>query len=284
MYRAKADGRGTYRFFVAEMDAQVQARRTMELDLREAMERNELEVYYQPLFDLAANQASGFEALLRWHHPSMGMVSPSQFIPLAEELGLIVPIGEWVLMQACTEAAGWPRPLKVAVNLSPVQFRSDNLERAVTRALEQSGLRAGRLELEITESALLQGTDRVISTLHRLRALGLRTALDDFGTGYSSLSYLRIFPFDKLKIDQSFVKEMATRPDCLAIVNSVAELALKLGIGTTAEGIETIAQLRQVTEAGCTEAQGYYFDAPQPARSIQRWFTREPTPSALLEA
>ena len=272
LYRAKGDGRGGYRFFEAEMDAQMQARRSIELDLREAMTRQELEVWYQPIIDLAANRVSGFEALLRWHHPEHGMIPPIQFIPLAEELGLIVPIGEWVLRQACQDAVTWPDELKVAVNLSPVQFRNDRLVETVQRALAWTGLASNRLELEITETALLQDNETVLAILHRLRNLGLRTVLDDFGTGYSSLSYLRSFPFDKLKIDQSFVRDMATRPDCVAIVNSVASLALELGITTTAEGVETPAQLDQVRRAGCTEAQGYYFDYPRPAAVLKHWY------------
>jgi diguanylate cyclase (GGDEF)-like protein len=269
LYRAKADGRGGYRFFEAEMDAQMQARRAIELDLREAMSRQELEVWYQPIIDLAANRVSGFEALLRWHHPEHGMIPPIQFIPLAEELGLIVPIGEWVLRQSCQDAVTWPDELKVAVNLSPVQFRNNQLVETVQQALAQTGLAPNRLELEITETALLQDNETVLTTLHRLRDLGLCIVLDDFGTGYSSLSYLRSFPFDKLKIDQSFVRDMATRPDCVAIVNSVASLALQLGITTTAEGVETPEQLDQVRSAGCTEAQGYYFDYPRPAAVLK---------------
>jgi EAL domain-containing protein (putative c-di-GMP-specific phosphodiesterase class I) len=198
---------------------------------------------------------------------------------LAEELGLIVPIGAWVARQACRDAAGWPSPVKIAVNLSPVQFRSDMLVETMDGALRESGLAPNRLELEITESALLQNNDTVLRTLHRLRALGLRTSLDDFGTGYSSLSYLRSFPFDKLKIDQSFVREMVTRPDCRIIVNAITSLARQLGIITTAEGVETAEQLDQVRGAGCMEAQGYYFDRPQPISAIQRWFVQ--TPGAL---
>jgi diguanylate cyclase (GGDEF)-like protein len=273
LYRAKADGRGTYHFFVPEMDVQMQERRTMELDLREAMARQEFEVYYQPIFDFTTNGVSGFEALLRWQHATIGMISPSQFIPLAEDLGLIVPIGEWVLHQACRDAASWPNGIKVAVNLSPLQFRSEGLVLAVEHALSQSGLSPGRLELEITETALLQDNEKVLATLHCLRGIGLRIALDDFGTGYSSLSYLRSFPFDKLKIDQSFVREMTTRPDCVVIINAIASLASQLGITTTAEGVETAEQLAKIRQAGCAEAQGYYFDMPQPKGVIRRWFT-----------
>lgn len=271
LYRAKSDGRGTYRFFEAEMDAEIQARRMMELDLREALSKNELAMYYQPVFNLAEDRIAGFEALMRWNHHDGGMIPPSQFIPLAEELGLIIPMGEWAIRQACADAAEWPADLKVAVNLSPVQFRDDNLVRSIEDALSSTGLDPRRLELEITETALLRDTQTVTGVLHRLRKRGVRIVLDDFGTGYSSLSYLRSFPFDKLKIDQSFVREMATRPDCLAIVNSIAALASRLGITTTAEGVETAEHLAQVRAAGCGEAQGYYFDRPQPVHAIRRW-------------
>ena len=272
LYRAKAEGRGTYRFFALEMDAQIQARRSMELELREALGRQQLEVFYQPIVDLHAEQICGFEALLRWRHPVLGMISPAQFIPLAEELGLIVPIGEWVFRQAFMEAATWPDHLKIAVNLSPRQFRSENLIRAIEQALTLAKLSAVRVELEITETALFENNEAVLAILHRLRGLGLRTALDDFGTGYSSLSYLRSFPFDKLKIDQSFVREMASRSDCRIIVNSVADLARRLDIVTTAEGIETPEQLEQVRAAGCAEAQGYLFNSPLPSNEIRKWF------------
>ena len=276
LYQAKADGRGTYRFFLPEMGIQIQTRRTMELDLREAMVRQELEVYYQPIFHLAENKVTGFEALLRWQHSTRGMISPAHFIPLAEELGLIVEIGEWVMQQACEEAASWPNGIKVAVNLSPIQFRSENLVLVVERALVQSGLPPHRLELEITETALLQDNEKVLGILHCLRAIGVRIALDDFGTGYSSLSYLRSFPFDKLKIDQSFVREMATRQDCRVIVKSVADLAAQLGITTTAEGVETVEQLADIRQAGCIEVQGYYFDKPKRKELIRHWFAKHP--------
>lgn len=273
LYRAKAEGRGTFCVFEQSMNEKAQARRAIEADLRSALVRNELEVFYQPLFHLAAGHVGGFEALVRWRHPVRGLVSPAQFIPIAEELGLIVPLGEWVMLQACKEAATWPKNIKVAVNLSPAQFRSSGLSTSVQRALSESGLPAGRLELEITESALLQDSDAVLATLHELRSLGIRIALDDFGTGYSSLSYLRSFPFDKLKIDQSFVREMGYRPDCQAIVISVLRLAAELGMATTAEGVETGEQLEQLREFGCTEAQGYLFDRPRPAAEIRHWFT-----------
>ena len=281
LYKAKANGRGTYCLFEAEMDVQLQARRAMELDLREAIGRHEMMVFYQPLFDLEADKVTGFEALLRWRHPLLGMVSPAQFIPIAEEIGLIATIGEWVLKQACHDAAKWPKDLMVSVNLSPIQFRSSNLVQAVRSSLDTAGLPPRRLELEITESALLKDNDKVLAMLHELRNLGVEIALDDFGTGYSSLSYLRSFPFDKIKIDQSFVREMSRRPDCLAIVHSVTHLARQLGMATTAEGVETEEQLDQVRKAGCTQAQGYYFDRPKPALEIARWFTR---PTQQLES
>jgi diguanylate cyclase (GGDEF)-like protein len=271
LYRAKADGRGTHRSFEAEMDAEFQDRLAVERDLREALERRQLEVFYQPLFDLGADRVSGFEALVRWRHPERGLIPPAQFVPIAEELGLIVPIGEWVLRQACADAATWPGHLKVAVNLSPVQFRSGGIVQVVGDALKSSRLAPDRLELEITESTLLQDNRTTVAMLHHLRDLGVRTALDDFGTGYSSLSYLRSFPFDKIKIDQSFVREMERRPDCLAIVNSVADLARRLGMTTTAEGVETPDQLRQVRGAGCAEAQGYHFGHPRPAAEVLEW-------------
>ena len=202
------------------------------------------------------------------------MVSPAQFIPVAEEMGLIDRIGEWVLTQACRDAASWPEDVVVAVNLSPLQFRNRNLVQVVRSSLDAAGLPPRRLELEITESALLNANDKVLATLHELRDCGVEIALDDFGTGYSSLSYLRSFPFNKIKIDQSFVREMDRRPDCLAIVRSVAQLAQTLGMTTTAEGIETLEQLDQVRKAGCTQAQGYYFDRPKPSSEVARWFAR----------
>ncbi len=274
LYRAKADGRDTYRFFEANMDAEIQARRAIELDLREALARSEMEIFYQPLFDLRRGQVSGFEALLRWRHPDRGMIPPGRFIPIAEDLRLIGPIGEWVLRKACGDAISWPDHVRVAVNLSPMQFRAENLVPAVERALQLSHLPAHRLEIEITESALLQNNDRVVATLHQLRALGVRIALDDFGTGYSSLSYLRSFPFDKIKIDQSFVREIGTRPDCLAIVTSITSLARQLGMSTTAEGVETAEQLSELREAGCDEVQGFYFDRPKPLAATFEWFSK----------
>ena len=285
LYQAKANGRGSFSFFESSMNEQVQARRTLESDLRQALAGGEFEVFYQPTFYLQDQRVSGFEALLRWRHSSRGLVLPMEFVPLAEELGLMVPISAWVMAQACADAVTWPEGVKVAVNLSPVQFSSPGLMAAVQHALENSGLPAHRLELEITESVLLQNSKTVLATLHELRALGIRTALDDFGTGYSSLSYLRSFPFDKLKIDQSFVREMTHRPGSLAIVTSVLDLARKLGMATTAEGVETEEQISQLRQVGCTEVQGFLFDHPRPAAEIRHWFApcvdwmREMTPA-----
>jgi diguanylate cyclase (GGDEF)-like protein len=268
LYRAKVDGRGVYRLFQAEMDAAMQARRVLELDLRLALQAGQLELFYQPLIDVRARRITGCEALLRWRHPTQGLVPPDRFIPLAEDTGMIVPIGEWVLRQACADAADWPDGQKVAVNLSVVQFRSRNLVDAVITALRESGLPAGRLELEITETVMLQDTDATLATLHQLRALGIHIAMDDFGTGYSSLSYLRRFPFDRIKIDQSFVRELDTKGDCGAIVRAVIALGRDLGMAITAEGVETRQQLETLERAGCSEIQGHLFSRPVPASAL----------------
>ena len=250
------------------MDARLRARHSLELDLRKALAGGELEVYYQPLVTLETGVISGFEALLRWHHPLRGTVAPAKFIPLAEETGLIVPIGEWVLRQACSEAAAWPDDLKVAVNLSPVQFKKGNLPQVVFATLASAGLPAARLELEITESILLAESKTNLATLRSLRALGVGIAMDDFGTGYSGLSYLRAFPFDKIKIDRSFISELGESADCMAIIKAIANLGSNLGIPTLAEGVETEKQLAWLREAGCTEMQGYLFSRPVPASEI----------------
>ena len=268
LYRAKAEGRSCSRFFTPEMQAQLQARLAMEADLRDVLEKRQLELFYQPLFDLREDRVRGFEALLRWRHPERGLVPPDQFIPVAEATGLIVPIGEWVLRQACADAAGWPSDMKVAVNLSPLQFTSPQLSTAVSSALVGAGLAASRLELEVTESVLLQDSGVVLALLHELRGMGLQIALDDFGTGYSSLSYLRSFPFDKLKIDQSFVRGLTGGAGSAAIVDAIVTLASSLGMTTTAEGVETVEQLEQVRRAGCTAAQGYYLGRPRPAADV----------------
>jgi diguanylate cyclase (GGDEF)-like protein len=270
MYGAKADGRGGYRFFEPEMDRRMKARRRLELDLRVALRQEQFEVFYQPIVSLQSNEVSGFEALLRWRHPQRGMVSPAEFIPIAEETGLIVPIGEWVLRQACADAAQWPGRLRIAVNLSPLQFRSADLTQAVFQAVAVAGLDPQRLELEITETVLLQDNPAILAMLHRLKDCGVRIAMDDFGTGYSSLSYLLSFPFDKIKIDQSFIRELATRDDARAIVRAVTTLGANLGMETTAEGVETSEQLASLRRLGCTEVQGFLFSPAVPAAEIGR--------------
>ena len=267
LYRAKADGRGMFRFFEAEMDARLQARRKLEMELRKAVTQNEFEVYYQPIVDLTDNQVTSFEALVRWNHPERGLVMPDEFISVAEKLGLIGPIGEWVLNQACVDAATWPRDIRVAVNLSPLQFRK-TLVPAVVQSLASAGLCASRLELEITESVVLQNNEATMSMLRQLHEIGVRISMDDFGTGYSSLSYLHSFPFDKIKIDRLFVSDLDENSDCAAIVRAVAGLGKTLGMKTTAEGVETREQLDWLRSEGCTEVQGYLFSRPQPARNL----------------
>ncbi len=271
LYRAKAEGRGTFRAFEPEMGRHAQARRAMETDLRRALAAGEFEVHYQPLVDLRTDRVSGFEALLRWNHPERGRVPPAEFVPVAEELGLIAPIGDWVLKTACAEAAAWPAHLKVAVNLSPAQFKSRTLVASVAEALSASGLPPGRLELEVTETVLLECSDGNADQLHRLRALGARIAMDDFGTGCSSLSHVRSFPFDKIKIDRSFVRDLEGDGGggCAAIIRAVAGLGASLGVCTTAEGVETAAQLAFVRAEGCTEVQGYHFSPPRPAAEVR---------------
>ncbi|HXW72369.1 MAG TPA: EAL domain-containing protein [Methylocella sp.] len=269
LYRAKMDGRGCCRFFAPEMDARLRERRLLDLDLRHAVAAGEFVLHYQPLYDAASEKINCFEALLRWQHPKRGMVPPMDFIPLAEEIGIIVQIGEWVLRQACTDAAQWPGDIRVAVNLSPVQFKQASLPHVVASALADSGLLPRRLELEITESVLLHDSEANMAMLHALRALGVRIAMDDFGTGYSSLSYLRSFPFDKIKIDRSFVNDLAsTRGDAATIIKAVAGLGTNLGMETTAEGVETEAQFMAVREQGCTQVQGYYFSRPLPREKV----------------
>ena len=272
LYGAKGDGRGTYRFFESEMDARMKARRELELDLRKALVNVEFELHYQPLVNLKTNEITAFEALVRWNHPVRGLISPADFIPVAEETGLIIPLGEWVLRRACAETAGWPAHIKVAVNLSPAQLKSRNLTQLVMSALAESGMAPDRLQLEITETVLMQNTFNTLATLHQLRKLGVQIAMDDFGTGYSSLSYLRSFPFDKIKIDRSFIKDLSNGNEPLAIVNAVAGLANSLNMVSTAEGVETQQQLDQLQTVGCTEMQGYLFSRPHPASEIVRMF------------
>ncbi|HEY8063356.1 MAG TPA: EAL domain-containing protein [Methylosinus sp.] len=270
LYRAKADGRGLHRFFEPEMAASILVRRSLEADLRHALPAGEFQIYYQPLIDIESNRIVAAEALLRWFHPLRGSVPPNDFIPLAEETGLIMPIGEWVLREACREAAGWPEPIGVCVNLSPAQFRSRALVQSVLSALAASGLAPQRLELEITESVLLAENHSNLAVLHQLRSLGVCISMDDFGTGYSSLSYLRSFPFDKIKIDRSFVKELPENHECGAIVRAVAGIGQCLGVATVAEGVETREQLARLREEGCTQMQGFLFSRPAPATDLRR--------------
>jgi diguanylate cyclase (GGDEF)-like protein len=278
---AKSEGRSTVRFFEPEMDARLQSRRTMELDLRSAIARNEFEVYYQPQINIVTNSITSFEALLRWHHPVRGMVSPIEFIPLAEETGMIISIGMWVLRTACLEAKHWPEHISVAVNLSSVQFKDGGLVAGVKAALAESGLPPDRLELEITESLLLQGTEATLDALNQLRAMDIAIALDDFGTGYSSLSYLRSFPFDKIKIDKSFIRDLESNSEAMSIVRAITGLGHSLLMKTTGEGVETQEQLDKLREEGCTEAQGFLFSAPKPASELPSMIRRLSVPSTI---
>ena len=268
LYRAKAEGRGLWRFFEPEMDVRLQARRKLEADLREALVKDEFELFYQPIYDLRKSRICGLEALLRWRHPTRGIVSPMEFVAVSEEMGLIIPLGEWVLRHACKEASAWPGHIKVAVNVSAAQFRTGNLVNTVSEALAASGLSPRMLELEITESVLLANSEATLSTLHKLRSLGIGISMDDFGTGYSSLSYLRSFPFDKIKIDQSFISELEMTEGSDAIVRAVLRLGLSLDMRTTAEGVETTEQLAWLRKEGCSEAQGFLFSNAVPQREI----------------
>ncbi len=269
LYSSKNSGRNLYSFFEPAMDARAFARRMLEIDLRKAILMREFELHYQPQVDLESAAVVGFEALLRWRHPERGLVPPGDFIPLAEEIGLIGSIGEWVLRRACLEAVRWPGDISVAVNVSPAQFGdSSHLLKVVARALAQSGLPGRRLEIEITESVLMRKEKDVLATLHGLRALGVRVAMDDFGTGYSSLSQLQSFPFDKIKIDRSFVKEGEDPAGQAAIVRAITALGTSLGMNTIAEGVETPLQLARIRAEGCTSVQGYLFSRPVPADQI----------------
>ncbi|HEX5182066.1 MAG TPA: EAL domain-containing protein [Allosphingosinicella sp.] len=268
LYRAKSDSRGTYRFFEEGMDSRLHERRKIENDLRTAIRKGQFEVHYQPLLDVKQGRIGCFEALVRWNHPERGLVQPNDFISIAEESGLIIPIGEWVLRQACRDAATWPEDIRVAVNLSAAQFKRGDLVAMTTSALGAAGLAPERLELEITESVLLNDETWVRSVLEKLTTLGIGIAMDDFGTGYSSLSYLRSFPFAKIKIDSSFVADLVGTTDSLAIVQATIQLSRKLGMKTTAEGVETEEQLRILTEEGCAEVQGYHVSRPVPARKV----------------
>jgi diguanylate cyclase (GGDEF)-like protein/PAS domain S-box-containing protein len=282
MYAAKSAGRRTYRFFKPDMEAQVTARHVLEMDLRQAISDGALEVHYQPCISLRDNRITGCEALLRWRHSERGMISPAEFIPIAEETGLINQLGEWVLTTACAEATTWPDDIRLAVNVSPVQFKSGTLALKILAALAASGLPAGRLELEITEAVLIRDDDAALAILHQLRAIGVRIALDDFGTGYSSLSYLQRFPFDKIKIDRCFVDDIAEPDGSSCIVQAVVNIAAARDMTTTAEGVETKQQMELLRALGCAEMQGYLFSQAKPAVEIkQLFFTHRQKPAAV---
>jgi diguanylate cyclase (GGDEF)-like protein len=274
LHCAKADGRHTYRYFEQQMDARLQSRRTLELDLRTALLRQEFRVTYQPIINLETDELTGFEALVRWHHPERGLVTPDEFIALAEDTKIILPLGDWVLWQACSDAAKWPRHLTLAVNLSPIQFKKSDLVQCVTRALASAGMSAKRLELEITESALLQHSEATLDTLRALRNMGVRVVMDDFGVGHSSLSYLCKFPFDGIKIDRTFVNALPQNPECLTIVRAAVGIASSMGISATAEGVETPEQLEQVRAEGCTSAQGFLFSPSVSAGECEAFMAR----------
>jgi diguanylate cyclase (GGDEF)-like protein len=265
---AKADGRRHERFFTGEMDEKMQARHALEADLRAAVQNEEFELHYQPLYDLAQHRICGFEALIRWNHPVRGRVSPMEFIPLAEEVGLVVDIGRWVLHQACNDAAKWPEDIKIAVNVSAIQFSSSDLPKDVCEALAAASLSPSRLELEITESVLMENRDEAFPILHALKERGIRISMDDFGTGYSSLSYLSSFPFDKIKIDKSFVNDIALNREAHAIMRAIILLGDALGMRVTVEGVETAEQMALLECEACDEIQGYFISQPKPFREI----------------
>jgi diguanylate cyclase (GGDEF)-like protein len=275
LYLAKSEGRGTFRFFEPEMDARLVRRHDIERDLRTAIADGRLELHYQPIVNLQSRSVRAFEALIRWNHPVHGQLPPSEFIPIAEECGLIIAVGEWVLRQACRQALHWPEPIRVSVNLSPLQFRAGGLVDMVAGVLASSGLAASRLELEITESVLLAGSEANIATLHGLRRLGLSIAMDDFGVGYSSLSYLHSFPFDRVKIDCSFVANMMQSREARYIVRAIIGLCQDLDVRTTAEGVETREQLRVLREEMATDVQGHYFSRAMPADAVPAFLARD---------
>ncbi len=277
LYQSKAT-RGCYTFFTASMDEQFRLRRKLDSDLRTALAEEQFELYFQPVVSVMDRQPTSFEALLRWRHPERGILSPDEFIPLAEENGLIVPLGEWALRTACREAAGWPAHIRVAVNVSALQFRVPTFLRSVSEAIRAGNMTGSRLIVEVTESVMVKDAEQVVSTLHIMREMGIAIAMDDFGTGYSSLNYLRRFPFDKIKIDKSFIAELGQREDSTAIVRAATSLARALGMKTVAEGIETEDQLSRVRIEGCSEAQGYLMSPPMPAREVLAFLGVEPDP------
>jgi diguanylate cyclase (GGDEF)-like protein len=270
LYAVKAATKGSYRFYQKSMNEEINDRRQIEMDLREALERSALELHYQPIIDLRRKVITGFEALARWRHPVRGMVPPAVFIPIAEDSGLILPLGTWALVEACRQAAQWPDDLKVAVNLSPVQFSAPNLCDTIKSILAETGLAPHRLELEITERLFMEESEKILSILHQMKQIGVRISMDDFGTGYSSLSYLRSFPFDKIKVDRTFVSDLAGGTEHLVIVQAVVTIARALGMTTTAEGVETVGQQEFLTALGCDEAQGYLFGAPVPIEQVAK--------------
>ena len=272
-YWVKAHGRRTCQLFDSAMNVAAQSRHQIAAGLRSALDREEFEVHYQAIVNLSANAVTGFEALLRWRHPELGLIPPAEFIPVAEETGLIVRIGEWVLRRACADAAHWPRNMHVAVNLSSVQFKDPHLVTTVFSALAAAHLPPGRLELEITESVFLKDNESTVATLHQLRDFGVSISMDDFGTGYSSLSYLRSFPFYKIKIDQSFVRDIVASAESRAIVRAVIGLGVEFGLATTAEGVETPEQLAILRASGCTEVQGFYFSEARPVADLGEFFS-----------
>ncbi|HZC96681.1 MAG TPA: EAL domain-containing protein, partial [Bradyrhizobium sp.] len=276
MYAAKAAGRRTHRFFDPAMEKQANLRRELESELRTALAKGGFEIHYQPLVDLRSDEVTGCEALLRWRHPVRGMISPADFIPVAEETGLIEEIGQWVLRTACAEAASWPAHVRIAVNVSPIQFKSETLSLKVAAVLAETGLDPRRLELEITEAVLIADDDAALVALDQLRALGVHIALDDFGTGYSSLQYLQRFPFDKIKIDRSFVKEVTRNSSSASIIRAVVSIAADRNMITTAEGVETPEQRETVHSLGCTQMQGYLFSAARPVHEIRALLASRP--------
>jgi len=273
LYEAKNSGRGTHYFYEPEMNARIQARGKLEQDLQSAFANGEFELFYQPIASLDDDKITSFEALLRWNHPERGLVSPDEFIPVAEDMGLIIPLGEWVLRTACAEAATWPDHIQVAVNVSSVQLTNKNLVNAVVGGIAAAGIQPSRLELEITESVLIENTAANLATLRSLHDLGVQFAMDDFGTGYSSLSYLLSFPFHTIKIDKCFIAALSDKRESHAIVRAITDLARSLKLKVTAEGVETEQQLQQVRLLGCTEMQGYLLSHPRPAAEILQFFT-----------
>jgi EAL domain-containing protein (putative c-di-GMP-specific phosphodiesterase class I) len=288
LYQAKAEGRSGYRFFEAAMNERLQARRALEADLRQALAGGQFRMLYQPQVELGEDgdtpRVVGAEALIRWDHPTRGELSPDRFMPLTEENGLILPIGEWVLNEACAEAMTWPAPLRVAVNVSPMQFAHSGFVAAVERALAATGLPAERLELEVTEGILLSETDETVATLTRLRAMGVKLAMDDFGTGYSSLGYLRKFRFDKIKIDRSFVSHIGSDAEAAAIVRAIVRITHALGMRANAEGVETEEQVGMLRAEGCGEVQGFLFGRPMSAKSFAALIAEPSQPSLQRQA